>query len=93
LKKKSSESEKLLDDEEDDAWLDEPAERYEFATLLEAEMSHFLDINSKQLATFLADTKDKTGNSTITDQSLNMKNKSQSVANQADDNDFSINFD
>ena len=93
-KKKSSESEKLLDDEDDDAWLNEPAEKYEPAVLLEAEQSSFLDLNSKHLTTYLANTKDKASNhTTITSQGLKKRSQPASVVNPPDDNDFSINFD
>jgi hypothetical protein len=56
----------MLDDEVDDGWLNEPAEKFGSATLLEAETSSFLDLNSKHLTTFLADTKDKASNYTVT---------------------------
>jgi hypothetical protein len=46
--------------------LDEPAEKFGSATLLEAETSSFLDLNSKHLTTFLVDTKDKASNYTVT---------------------------
>jgi hypothetical protein len=92
LKKNSAEAEKLLDGEVDDGWLDEPAENFESATLLEAETTSFLDLNSKHLTTFLADTKDKASNYTITTTgSQGPKKSSQSV--YTDDNDFSIYFD
>jgi hypothetical protein len=81
-------------DEVDDGWLDEQAENFGSATLLEAETSSFLDLNSKHLTTFLADTKYKASNYTVTTSttgSQGPKKSSQSV--YADDNDFSIYFD
>lgn len=92
MKTNSAEAEKLLDDEDGDGWLDEPAEEFESATFLEAETSSFLNLNSKHLATILADTKDKASNYTVnTTGSQGPKKSSQSV--NADDNDFSIDFD
>ena len=92
-KKNSAEAEKLRDDEDDDGWLDEPAESFESATLLEAETSSFLDLNSKHLTTFLADTKDKASNNTVTTTGSQGPKKSSQSVNAPDDNDFSINFD
>lgn len=83
--------EKLLDDEDDDSWLDKPAEKYEPAVLLEAETLSFLDLNWKHLKTFLADTKDKASKPTIVTQGP--KKKFEYIVNPPDDNDFSINFD
>lgn len=82
----------MLDDEDDDGWLDEPPERYEPAMLLEAETASFLDLKSNHLTTFLADTKEKTSNSAVTTTSQGPK-RSQPVDNTPDDNDFSIDFD
>ena len=86
--------EKLLDDEDDDGWLDEPAGTFEPAMLLEAETSSFLDLNPKHLTTFLANIKDKTNNHTTTSTASGPKNlKTSQSVNAPDDNDFTINFD
>jgi hypothetical protein len=88
---------KLPDDEDDDAWLDEPAEKYEPAVVLEAEVSSFLNLNSKHLTTFLADTK-ASNPTTVTEKNVTCqdpKKRSQptSIVTPPTDNDFSINFD
>jgi hypothetical protein len=55
---KKNSSEDLPDDDEDDSWLDEPQEVYNSVQELDAENSSPIDLASKYLATFLANTKD-----------------------------------
>jgi hypothetical protein len=84
----SSEDSDLPDDDEEDSWLDEPQEAYNSAQELYAEKSSPINLASKYLTTFLANTKD--------DEALPLhvnKPKAATVPVPVeDDNDFSMEF-
>ena len=83
---KKDSADELPDDDEDDSWLDEPQELYDTAQELEAEKLSPINLASKYLATFLADTED----SSVTHMPLNVNKPQAASAIIRDDNDFSL---
>lgn len=88
---KKSSSEDLPDDDEDDSWLDEPREAYISVRELDAEKSSPINLASKYLTTFLANTKDDSGIETLPLHANEPGPKLVPVPVQ-DDNDFSMEF-
>jgi hypothetical protein len=80
----------LPDDDEDDSWLDEPQEvDYHSAQELEAESTSPINLASKHLASFLADSPDHLNS--VTPQST-AKPGPHAATDAQDDNDFSMEF-
>ena len=80
----------MPDDDEDDSWLDEPQEAsYKPAQKLDAESTSSINLASRHLASFLAD-------SPVTDISMTQVPSQSTAESQStdtqDDNDFSMEF-
>lgn len=89
---KKSSSEDLPDDDEDDSWLDEPQEVYDSVRKLDAEKSSPINLASKFLTTFLANTKDNSGNEALPPSLHDNKVPNVAPIPVQDDNDFSMEF-
>lgn len=84
--KKAPKESELLNDDEDDTWLDEPADVYPSETFLKAEASSPIDLAaSVHLRTFLADDKP----ASVSDHRMNGASQPAPL----DDNDFSMDFE
>ena len=87
--KNGSKASDLPEDEEDDSWLDEPANVYPAARALNAETSSPINLTSVHLKTFFAD--EKLEGSLIPENSS--LTASKGTVQYADDNDFSMDLD
>ena len=92
---KKGSSEDWPDDDEEDSWLDEPQEIYNSVQELDAENSSPINLASKYLTTFLANTKDDSGIDALPPSlhdNLNKPTGNVAPDSVQDDNDFSMEF-